>query len=233
MSFIEFQNVIKSYKSGESEVLANNDLSFSIEKGEFCVILGPSGAGKSTTLNILGGLDQNDSGKVIVAGKNISNFNEEDLTKYRRYQIGFVFQNYNLIGNLTARENIEMASHLVKDALDPLYALEAVGLKNKSNNFPAQLSGGEQQRVSIARAMAKNPGILLCDEPTGALDYETGKAILKQLQKTCSETGTTVIIVTHNSAIKPIANRVIEMVDGGIRSIQVNDHPISIDKIKW
>lgn len=233
MSFIEFKNVYKRYSSGETQVLANNNLSFSVERGEFCLILGPSGAGKSTTLNILGGLDQNDEGQVIVDGKNISEFDENRLTKYRRYQIGFVFQNYNLIGNLTARENVEMASHLVSNAMDPIKALRAVGLEDKANNFPAQLSGGEQQRVSIARGMAKNPGILLCDEPTGALDYETGKSILKQLHETGRKTGTTVIIVTHNSAIKPIADRVIEMVDGGIRSIQVNDHPVSIDEIMW
>ncbi len=233
MSFIEFKNVYKRYRSGETQVLANNNLSFSVERGEFCVILGPSGAGKSTTLNILGGLDQNDEGKVIVDGKNISEFDDNQLTGYRRYQIGFVFQNYNLIGNLTAKENVEMASHLVSDAMDPIKALRAVGLEDKANNFPAQLSGGEQQRVSIARGMAKNPGILLCDEPTGALDYETGKSILKQLHETGRKTGTTVIIVTHNSAIKPVADRVIEMVDGGIRSIRVNDHPVSIDEIMW
>lgn len=233
MSFIEFKNVYKRYRSGDSLVLANNDLSFSVERGEFCVILGPSGAGKSTTLNILGGLDQNDEGQVIVDGKNISDFDEAQLTKYRRYQIGFVFQNYNLIGNLTAKENVEMASHLVKGAMDPIKALKAVGLESKANNFPAQLSGGEQQRVSIARGMAKNPGILLCDEPTGALDYETGKSILKQLHETGRKTGTTVIIVTHNSAIKPVADRVIEMVDGGIRKIQINREPVSIDEIMW
>lgn len=233
MSFIEFKNVYKRYRSGESQVLANNNLSFSVERGEFCLILGPSGAGKSTTLNILGGLDQNDEGQVIVDGKNISEFDENQLTKYRRYQIGFVFQNYNLIGNLTARENVEMASHLVSNAMDPIKALRAVGLEDKANNFPAQLSGGEQQRVSIARGMAKNPGILLCDEPTGALDYETGKSILKQLHETGRKTGTTVIIVTHNSAIKPIADRVIEMVDGGIRDIRVNENPVPIEEIMW
>ncbi len=233
MSFIEFKNVYKRYRSGETQVLANNNLSFSVERGEFCLILGPSGAGKSTTLNILGGLDQNDEGQVIVDGKNISEFDENRLTKYRRYQIGFVFQNYNLIGNLTARENVEMASHLVSNAMDPIKALRAVGLEDKANNFPAQLSGGEQQRVSIARGMAKNPGILLCDEPTGALDYETGKSILKQLHETGRKTGTTVIIVTHNSAIKPIADRVIEMVDGGIRDIRVNENPVPIDEIMW
>lgn len=233
MSFIELHDVTKEYHMGENVIRANDEISFEIEKGEFVLILGPSGAGKSTTLNILGGIDQNDSGDVIIGGENISKMNERELTNYRRYQIGFIFQNYNLIANLTAKENVEMATHLVDDAMDPLAALEAVGLGERASNFPAQLSGGEQQRVSIARAMAKNPGILLCDEPTGALDYQTGKRILKQLRRTCEETGTTVIIVTHNSAIKPIADRVIEIADAKVRRVTLNDDPMSIDDIEW
>lgn len=233
MSFIELHNVTKEYKMGGTVIKANNNINFSIEKGEFVLVLGPSGAGKSTTLNILGGIDQSDSGRVIVDGENISEMNEKELTNYRRYQIGFIFQNYNLIANLTARENVEMATHLVENAMDPMDALKAVGLEDRASNFPSQLSGGEQQRVSIARAMAKNPGILLCDEPTGALDYMTGKRILKQLRDTCDRTGTTVIIVTHNSAIKTIADKVIELADAQVREITINEHPQSIDEIEW
>lgn len=233
MAFIEFRKVSKFYKMGENTIIANDKLDFSVEKGEFVLILGASGAGKSTTLNILGGIDQNDEGEVIVDGQNISALNEHDLTMYRRHQIGFVFQNYNLIANLTAKENVEMASHLLEDSLDAKEALALVNLSHRMDNFPAQLSGGEQQRVSIARAMAKNPGILLCDEPTGALDYQTGKEILKQLQRMSRETNTTVIIVTHNSAIKPIADRVIELADAKVRDMYLNDSPISIDSIEW
>lgn len=233
MAFIEFQDVSKHYEMGSTTIVANDKLNFSIEKGEFVLILGASGAGKSTTLNILGGIDQNDEGKVIVDGENISALSEKDLTEYRRNQIGFVFQNYNLIANLTAKENVEMASHLVEDSLDAEEALEMVHLSHRLENFPAQLSGGEQQRVSIARAMAKNPGILLCDEPTGALDYQTGKEILKQLQQMSRTTHTTVIIVTHNSAIKPIADRVIELADAKVRNMYTNANPASIDTIEW
>lgn len=233
MHFIEFQQVTKEYKMGEGVIKANDRLSFTIDKGEFVLILGPSGAGKSTTLNILGGIDQNDSGQVWVDGVNISALDDRSLTKYRRYQIGFIFQNYNLIANLTAKENVEMAGQLVEKAMDPLDALTAVGLLERASNFPSQLSGGEQQRVAIARAMAKNPGILLCDEPTGALDYHTGKRILKLLRQTCEETGTTVIIVTHNSAIRPIADKVIEIADAQVRTITKNAHPQSIDEIEW
>lgn len=233
MSFIELIDVTKEYKNGENIIRANDEISFTIEKGEFVLILGASGAGKSTTLNILGGIDQNDYGQVIVDGTNISDLDEKELTNYRRHQIGFIFQNYNLIANLTAKENVEMATHLVDQAMDPMEALEAVGLEDRANNFPSQLSGGEQQRVSIARAMAKNPGILLCDEPTGALDYQTGKRVLKQLKATCESTGTTVIIVTHNSAIKPIADKVIELADAKVRDITLNENPESIDNIEW
>lgn len=233
VSFIEFRDVTKKYTSGSSVVLANNKMNFSVERGEFVIMVGPSGAGKSTTLNILGGIDQNDEGEVIVDGKDVGQFSQRELTNYRRYQIGFVFQNYNLIGNLTATENVEMATQLVEDAMDPVEALEAVGLGHRLTNFPAQLSGGEQQRVAIARAMAKNPSILLCDEPTGALDYQTGKDVLRQLHETGRRTGTTVIIVTHNSAIKPTADRVIEIADAKVRRVQRNDNPTPIQNIEW
>lgn len=233
MSFIEFQNVTKTYRMGETTLCANDGVSFTIEKGEYVVILGPSGAGKSTVLNILGGIDRNDGGRVIIDGACISDYSTRQLTDYRRYTIGFVFQNYNLIGNLTAEENVEMATHLVSHAMPSEVALEAVALAHRRGSFPSQLSGGEQQRVAIARAMAKNPAILLCDEPTGALDYNTGKAILKQLHALGRRTGMTVIIVTHNSAIRPIADRVIEMADARVRKITVNPNPISIDTIEW
>lgn len=233
MSFIEFQECTKRYRTGGAEILANNKLSFEVEKGELVVIVGPSGAGKSTTLNILGGIDQNDEGAVVVDGENITAFNEKQLTDYRRFQIGFVFQSYNLIPNLTAKENVEMATQIVKDAKDPVETLKDVGLGHRIDNFPAQLSGGEQQRVAITRAIAKNPGILLCDEPTGALDYQTGKQILKLLQDTCRKTGTTVIIVTHNTAIKPIADRVVEINDARVRDVVINRNPVSIDNIEW
>nr|WP_072515002.1 ABC transporter ATP-binding protein [Ndongobacter massiliensis] len=233
MHFIEFCNVTKLYKMGETVIRANDAMSFAIEKGELVVIVGPSGAGKSTTLNILGGIDQNEEGEVLVDGKNISAYNDHQLTNYRRYTIGFIFQGYNLIPNLTAQENVEMATQLLPGAMDASDALALVGLSHRSNNFPAQLSGGEQQRVAIARAMAKNPAILLCDEPTGALDYHTGKEILKQLQNTCRQTGTTVIIVTHNSAIRPIADRVIEIADAKVRKMYKNPNPADIDTIAW
>ena len=233
MPFIAFDSVTKRYQMGETEILANNNMNFFIEKGEFVVIVGPSGAGKSTTLNILGGIDQNEEGCVLVNGKNITAYDEKELTKYRRYEIGFVFQSYNLIPNLTAKENVEMASHLVENAMDAMDALKAVGLENRADNFPAQLSGGEQQRVAIARAVAKRPSILLCDEPTGALDYKTGKAILKELHNMCRKIGMTVILVTHNTMICPIADRVIEIADSHVRDMRVNHNPEDIENIEW
>lgn len=233
MAFIQFVDVTKRYQIGETEILANDQLSFEIERGEFVVIVGPSGAGKSTTLNILGGIDQNDDGQVLVEGENVTTMDERALTNYRRYRIGFVFQSYNLIPNLTALENVEMATQLVEKAMDPADALNAVGLSHRTNNFPAQLSGGEQQRVAIARALAKNPDVLLCDEPTGALDYQTGRQILRLLQEACETTGTTVILVTHNTAIKPIAHRVIEINDAKVRKMTLNPNPVSVETIQW
>ena len=233
MHFIEFREVVKKYHMGETTICANNGVSFFIDRGEFAVILGPSGAGKSTTLNILGGIDRIDSGEVWIDGESVGAMNEKQLTQYRRHQVGFVFQNYNLIANLTARENVELAAQLVQDAMSAEEALEAVGLSHRLHNFPSQLSGGEQQRVSIARALAKKPALLLCDEPTGALDYTTGIAILKLLQKSCRETHTTVILVTHNSALQGIADRVIRLSDATVRSNTRNPHPQSIDAIEW
>ena len=213
MSYIQVINECKRYKMGESTIVANNNINFEIEKGEFVIILGPSGAGKSTVLNILGGMDSCDEGQIIIDGVDISKYNSKQLTKYRRNDVGFVFQFYNLVQNLTARENVELASQIVTNALDIDETLKLVGLEHRKNNFPAQLSGGEQQRVAIARAIAKNPKLLLCDEPTGALDYTTGKQILKTLQDTCRNTGTTVIVITHNSALAPMADRVIRIND--------------------
>ncbi|MGG7059012.1 ABC transporter ATP-binding protein [Clostridium nigeriense] len=233
MPYIEIIDVYKRYKMGDSVVVANNGITFSVEKGELVIILGPSGAGKSTVLNILGGMDTCDEGKIIIDNIDIAKFNNKKLTNYRRNDVGFVFQFYNLVQNLTARENVELASQISKNALDVDETLEAVGLSHRKNNFPSQLSGGEQQRVAIARAIAKNPKLLLCDEPTGALDYKTGKQILKTLQDTCKNTGTTVIIITHNSAIAPIANRVIKINDAKVRSIEVNKNPVPVDKIEW
>ncbi|WP_100066159.1 ABC transporter ATP-binding protein [Miniphocaeibacter massiliensis] len=233
MSFVEVIDSYKTYKMGDSTIYANKGINFSIEKGELAIIVGPSGAGKSTVLNILGGMDKNDKGKVIVDGKNISKYNEKELTTYRRYDIGFVFQFYNLIPNLTTLENVELASQIVEHARDAKEVLVEVGLEERLDNFPAQLSGGEQQRVAIARALAKNPKLLLCDEPTGALDYNTGKSVLKLLQQTCIETGTTVILITHNKAIAPIADRVIEINDAKVRGITLNPNPVSIDEIEW
>ena len=233
MPFIEVINEHKRYKIGENIVVANNGIDFSIEKGEFVIILGPSGAGKSTVLNILGGMDTCDEGSIIIDDTDISKFNRKQLTKYRRHDVGFVFQFYNLVQNLTAKENVELAVQISKNALDADETLELVGLDHRKDNFPAQLSGGEQQRVSIARAMAKNPKMLLCDEPTGALDYKTGKQILKTLQDTCKNTGTTVIVITHNTAIAPIANRVIRINDARVRSVEVNENPVPIDDIEW
>lgn len=233
MSYIEVKHNFKRYQTGDTEILANNDVNFSIEKGELAIILGASGAGKSTILNILGGMDTNSSGDIIIDGKNIANYNKRQLTTYRRNDIGFVFQFYNLIQNLTAKENVELASEIVADSLDPVQTLIDVGLKNRINNFPAELSGGEQQRVAIARAIAKNPKILLCDEPTGALDYQTGKSVLQTIAKMSRENGATVVIVTHNSALAPIADRVIHFHDGQVTKIEQNAQPEDITNIKW
>lgn len=231
--YIEMKDSSKFYEVGERKIVANDKISFGIEKGELVIIVGASGAGKSTVLNILGGMDKNSEGSVYIDGKDISKLNDKELTKYRREDVGFVFQFYNLIPNLTALENVEMAAELVENPLDPIKVLDMVGLDDRKDNFPSQLSGGEQQRVAIARALVKNPKLLLCDEPTGALDYKTGKDVLRLLQDTSKKTGTTVLIITHNSAIKPIGNRVIELADAKVRSIATNDSPLSIDRIEW
>lgn len=233
MSYIEFDQVTKQYGNEENKILALNKASFDVEKGELAVILGASGAGKTTALNILGGMDSATSGKVIVDNKDITNFNNKNLCKYRRNDVGFVFQFYNLVPNLTAKENVELASQICKDSLDPTQILEKVGLKNRINNFPAQLSGGEQQRVAIARAIAKNPKLLLCDEPTGALDYKTGKQILQLLQDTCRKDKMTVIIITHNSAISAMADKVIHFKSGEVTNIIKNDNPTPVENIEW
>ena len=233
MTYIQVKNSFKRYQVGETEIIANHDVNFDIEKGEFVIILGASGAGKSTVLNILGGMDTNDEGEVWIDGVNISNFDETQLTYYRRDDVGFVFQFYNLVPNLTAKENVELAAEIVKDAWDAEEALKAVGLGHRLHNFPAQLSGGEQQRVSIARAIAKKPKILLCDEPTGALDYQTGKQVLKILQEMSRDYGATVIIVTHNTALAPLANRVIYMHDARVKSIVLNDSPQAIEELEY
>ena len=233
MAYIEMKNSTKLYHMGSTTITANDNVSFTIEQGELAIILGASGAGKSTVLNVLGGMDTSTSGQVIIDGKDISNYTPKQLTAYRRTDIGFVFQFYNLVANLTARENVELASQIVPDAQDAQQALADVGLAGRVDNFPAQLSGGEQQRVAIARAVAKNPKILLCDEPTGALDYNTGKQVLRILQDMSRKKGTTVVIVTHNSAIAPIADRVIRMHDGRVSSIEVNEHPMDIEELEW
>ena len=233
MAYIEFQDVRKTYKTGDVEVHALDGTDFSIEKGELCVILGQSGAGKTTLLNILGGMDTLTSGCVRLDGREISALREKDLALYRRVDVGFVFQFYNLIPNLTAIENVEMASQLVKDPMDPDAILEDVGLSDRKKNFPAQLSGGEQQRVAIARAVAKNPKLLLCDEPTGALDYQTGKSILRLLARLCVERNMTVVIITHNSTIADMANRVIRIKNGKVESNVVNPDPKSVEEIEW
>lgn len=233
MTYIQVKNSFKRYQVGETEIIANHDVNFDIEKGEFVIILGASGAGKSTVLNILGGMDTNDEGEVWIDGVNISNFDEKQLTYYRRDDVGFVFQFYNLVPNLTAKENVELAAEIVKDAWDAEEALEAVGLGHRLHNFPAELSGGEQQRVSIARAIAKKPKILLCDEPTGALDYQTGKQVLKILQEMSRDYGATVIIVTHNTALAPLANRVIHMHDARVKSIVLNESPQAIEELEY
>ncbi len=233
MPYIEFKNVNKQYKMGEVTINALTNTSFAIEKGELVVIVGPSGAGKTTTLNILGGMDTATSGQVIVDKKEITQLKNKELTKYRREDIGFVFQFYNLVQNLTAKENVELATEICKDSLDVTEVLKKVGLEDRMKNFPAQLSGGEQQRVAIARAIAKNPKLLLCDEPTGALDYKTGKQILQLLQDTCRKEKMTVVIITHNTAIAPMADKVIYFKNGEAEKIEVNDNPIPISKIEW
>lgn len=233
MSYIEVVKEVKKYTMGDTVIAANDGVSFSVEKGEIALILGPSGAGKSTVLNILGGMDQCDSGKVIVDGTDIAGFDAKQLTTYRRKDVGFVFQFYNLVPNLTARENVELSAQIVPEALDAAEILTQVGLGDRLDHFPAQLSGGEQQRVTIARAIAKKPKLLLCDEPTGALDYETGKQILAILKKTARETGTTVLIITHNSALAPMADRVIHINDAKVRKMEKNTHPIPIASISW
>ena len=233
MALIEVHNNTKIYQTRSEKLYANKDISFSIEKGELVIILGASGAGKSTLLNILGGMDTNSSGEVIVAGHDIAKYDRRELTTYRRLSVGFVFQFYNLIPNLTAKENVELASEIVPQALDAVEALKAVGLANRINNFPAQLSGGEQQRVAIARAVAKNPQLLLCDEPTGALDYETGKQVLQILQDMSREHGSTVIIVTHNAALAPIGDQVLYIHDGQLVKQERNQHPADIQSIEW
>lgn len=233
MAYIEVKNEYKRYQMGETTITANDGISFEVEKGEVSVILGPSGAGKSTVLNILGGMDSCDEGEIIIDGTDIAQFSEKQLTTYRRNDVGFVFQFYNLVPNLTAKENVELASQIVADALDSTNVLQSVGLGERLDNFPAQLSGGEQQRVTIARAIAKKPKLLLCDEPTGALDYETGKQILTILQNTARETGTTVLIITHNSAIAEMADRVIRINDAKVREMTVNDQPKLVAEIEW
>ena len=233
MAFVEFENVGKVYQTGEVRINALHDASFSVEKGELVVIVGPSGAGKTTLLNILGGMDTLSTGKVYLDGLDISGMNKKQLTEYRRQDVGFVFQFYNLVGNLTALENVELANQICKHPLDARQILADVGLEHRIKNFPSQLSGGEQQRVAIARALAKNPKLLLCDEPTGALDYLTGKAILKLLQDTGKKTGMTVIIITHNSALTAMADRVIRVKNGTVESVTMNENPQDISEIEW
>lgn len=233
MAFVEFKNVKKVYKTGEVEIEALSGVDFSIEKGEFCVIVGASGAGKTTILNILGGMDTLTSGSAVLDGTEISGMSKKQLTAYRRYDVGFVFQFYNLVQNLTALENVELAAQICKEPLDAATVLEQVGLSERMKNFPAQLSGGEQQRVAIARALAKNPKLLLCDEPTGALDYNTGKAVLKLLQDTCRKTGTTVVVITHNQALSAMADRIITVKSGRIADMKVNNNIVDVADIEW
>ena len=233
MAYIEFKNVVKEYIVGENSIKALDNANFEIEKGELVVIVGPSGAGKTTALNVLGGMDNVTSGEVIIDGQRVDKYSEKELTHYRREDIGFVFQFYNLVQNLTALENVELATQICKKPLNPKTTIEKVGLKNRKDNFPSQLSGGEQQRVAIARAIAKNPKLLLCDEPTGALDYKTGKQILQLLQDTCRKEKMTVIIITHNSALTPMADRVIHFKNGTAFDIQKNDNPTPIEEIEW
>lgn len=233
MSYIEFNNIVKEYTAGETKIRALDDASFTVEKGELAVILGSSGAGKTTALNILGGMDTPTSGQLLIDGKDISKYNKKQLTGYRRTDIGFVFQFYSLVPNLTALENVELAAQVCKDSLDASETLDKVGLSERKGNFPSQLSGGEQQRVSIARALAKNPKLLLCDEPTGALDYNTGKQILQLLQDTCRKENITVLLITHNSALAPMADRLIRFKSGKVVEITQNDNPTPIADIEW
>ena len=231
--FVKLKNVTKIYQMGEVQIRAVDGIDFSIDKGEFVVVVGPSGAGKTTVLNILGGMDKASGGEVLVDGKDIAGYSQKQLTGYRRNDIGFVFQFYNLVPNLTALENVELALQISRNPLDAKTVMQEVGLGDRLNNFPAQLSGGEQQRVSIARALAKNPKLLLCDEPTGALDYQTGKAILKLLQDTCRQKKMTVIVITHNSALTPMADRVIKIKNGKVSEMYRNEHPVSVETIEW
>ena len=233
MSFVEFQNVSKRYRMGEVEIRAVDDISFSVERGEFVVVVGPSGAGKTTVLNLLGGMDTVSDGHIFLDGSEVSAYSPRRLTEYRRYDVGFVFQFYNLVQNLTARENVELASQICRNPKSPDEVLRDVGLGDRMDNFPAQLSGGEQQRVSIARALAKNPKLLLCDEPTGALDYNTGKQVLQLLQDTCRQTGKTVLIITHNSALTQIADRVIRVKNGTVVHMETSSSPLPVERIEW
>lgn len=233
MSFIELNNVQKRYQMGEVVITAVDGVDFKIEKGDFAVVVGASGAGKTTVLNLLGGMDSSDGGSITVDGRDISEYSEKMLTEYRRFDIGFVFQFYNLVQNLTAVENVELASQISKDPMDPYKVLDLVGLKDRADNFPSQLSGGEQQRVAIARAIAKNPKLLLCDEPTGALDYQTGKSILKLLQDMSIERGITVVVITHNAAIMGMADKVIKMKNGKVKEFIINENPLPVERIEW